>query len=241
MNAYTTTAFAALLGGSLFAPAAFASVQHHVVPPAFTNAPGDTNFTGPMTFGERTNQMLIHESLLTDLVGRQLTGISFRLPANATSPWPAQELSYNFYNVYLSGSVAPEDRSFTYAENIVGPQTQVRAGGLTVPMSSYGFGGSPNDFGAEIGFDSGWTYSGGHLLVEIRHSGNGVSSRSVDAINTSSDGYGTLFSALWTGDANATEGLQGRFSIIQFSSIPAPGALAVLGLAGLVGAGRRRR
>lgn len=240
MKSIKATAITAMLGGALIAPAAAASIQHHVVPGDYANTPGDTNFTGPMTFGERTNQMLIHESLLTDLVGRQLTGLSFRLPANANSPWPAQDLTYSFYDVYLSGSVAPADRSFTYAENIVGDQTQVRSGGLTVPMSSYGFGGSPNDFGSEISFDSGWAYNGGHLLVEIRHSGNDVSSRSVDAINTNSPGYGTLFSALWTGDADATTGLQGRFSIMQFTSVPAPGALALLGLAGLCGTRRRR-
>lgn len=230
-----------MLSGAMTAPVAVAGIEQHVVPGDYTNTPGDTNFTGPMTFGDRTNQMLIHEELLTDLVGRQLTGLSFRLPDNASSPWPDNELSYDFYDVYLSGSVAPEDRSFTFAENIVGDQTQVRSGGLTVPGSAFPDGGSPNDFGTEIGFDTGWTYTGGHLLVEIRHSGNDESSRAVDAINTNSPDYGTRFSALWSGDADAVDGaFPARFSIMQFTSIPAPGALALLGLAGL-GTTRRRR
>lgn len=241
MNLSRVTIFAAAVGSAvLIAPAAMASVQYNVVPPAYTDAPGGTNFTGPHTHGERTNQYLIHESLLTELVGRTLTGISFRLPPTANNPWPAQEVSYNFYDIYLSNGVAPEDRSLIFGDNIVGDQTQVRSGGLTVPLGSFPSGGTPNGFGSEIGFDSGWKYTGGHLLLEIRHSGNGVTSSANDAINTNHEDYGRLFSAVWSGDANATEGLQGRFTIIQFSSVPAPGTLALLGIAGVMGPRRRR-
>lgn len=217
-----------------------ADIQHDVIPGAYADTPGTGVFFGPLTSGERTNQMLMHESLLTDLVGRQLTGMSFRLPVSASDPWPGQDMSYSFFDVYLSESVAPADRSLTFSENVVGPQTQVRSGGLTIDAGDYPGGSSPNEFGSEIDFDSGWTYTGGHLLLEFRHSGNGVTSRTVDALTTGTSGYGTLFSAAWAGNADATTGLQGNFSIVQFSSIPAPGALALLGLAGLVGACRRR-
>ena len=182
----------------------------------------------------------MHESLLTDLVGLELTGITFRLPTNATTPWPANDAFFSNYDIYLSGSVDPSQRSLTFADNIVGPQTQVRSGSLLMNAGSFPSGGSPTEFGPSIGFDSGYVYTGGNLLVEIRHNGNTVGSRSVDAITTGTSGYGTLFSAAWQSSYTATTGLQGNFSIIQFTAIPTPGAAAVLGLGALVGARRRR-
>jgi len=221
MKFNTMSVSTAMLCAGWIATAGVADVQTDVMPNGFAKAAGDTNFTGPMTFGERTNQMILHESQLTELVGRQLTGISFRLPSNANSPWPAQDVTYNFYNIFLSDSVNPEDRSFTFAENIVGEQTQVRSGVLAVPTGSYPDGSSPNQFGPVIEFTTPWTYTGGNLLVEIRHPGNGVSSRAVDAVNTTNPDYGTLFSALWQADANGTDGaFPARFSIMQFTSIP---------------------
>ena len=218
-----------------------AGVMNSVIPGAYENAPGTSSFVGPMATGERTYQMLIHESLLTDLIGRELTGIAWRLPASASGPWPGSDLSYSDYSIYLSGSVAPADRSLTFAENVVGAQTQVRSGGLSVDAGSYGSGGSPNSFGPSVGFDN-WVYGGGHLLVEIRHSGNGVASRAMDALSTSTAGYGELFSAAWASSSSATSGLQGNFTIFEFTSIPVPGALFILtsGCALLGGRGRRR-
>lgn len=212
-----------------------------VVPSTYENTPGTTSFTGPHATGARTYQMLMHEDLLGDLVGKSITGISFRTPPNASSAWPATNISYANYDVYLSESVTPSARSLTFANNVVGSQTQVRSGPLAVAAGDYSFGGSPNDFGTPIDL-TGWIYTGGHLLVEIRHDGNTVSSRSVDAIGTSIAGYGTLFSAAWQSNYSATTGLQGNFSIVKFTTtqVPAPGAFVAF--AALLGcAGRRRR
>lgn len=230
---------AALILAMAFASPAIA--QFHVVPSNYANASGNTTFTGPLTAGERTYQLLVHESLLTDLVGQQLTGLSWRLPPSASSSWPASDMVFNNYDIYLSGSVTPADRSLTFADNIVGPQTQVRSGALAVPMGSYGSGNNPNAWGPEIGFNA-WTYNGGHLLVEIRHTGNGQSSRSVDAIGTSVAGYGTLFSAAWQSNYSAANGMQGNFSIFRFTAVPGPSALVAIGAGfALIGQGRRRR
>ena len=214
-----------------------------VVPTAFENAPGTSTFLGPLANAARTYQLLIHESQLTNLVGLQLTGISWRLPTSATGEWPTGDITYANYDIYLSGSVNPADRSLTFANNVVGPQTQVRSGGLEIAGGSYPSGISPNDFGTTIGFDSAWTYTGGNLLLEIRHTGFSGTSRSVDAIAATGggpQGYGTLFSAAWTGSYTGLSGSQGNFSIVEFTAIPAPGAAAVLGLGLLAGARRRR-
>jgi len=212
-----------------------------VVPGAYTNTPGTGVFLGPMTIGPRTYQMLLHEDMLTNLVGLELTGMSWRLPLSATTGWPASDIAYSNYDIYLSGSVDPSDRSLTFADNVVGTQTQVRSGALTIDADSFGFGGSPtNDFGPTVGFQSGYLYTGGNLLVEIRHEGNGFGSRALDALTTSTSGYGSMFSAAWQSSYTATTGLQGNFTIFQFTAIPTPGAAALLGMGALVAARRRR-
>jgi hypothetical protein len=64
-------------------------------------------------------------------------------------------------------------------------------------------------------FDTLYLYSGGHLLVEIRHLGFTGTSRSTDALSTSTTGYGTDFSACWTGNYLGTTGSQGNFTVIR--------------------------
>ncbi len=230
----------ALIG--VAASQAMAGASTFVVPQEYTNTPGTGSFIGPMANGQRTNQYLIHESLLTGLVGKQLNAVSWRLGSGSTSAFPAQDISFANYDIYLSGSVDPSQRSSVFAENIVGEQTQVRSGSLDVPAGSFTFGGSPNDFSFVIGFDN-YIYTGGNLLLEIRHTGSGSTSRALDALNTSTPGYGELFSTLWKSDYNAVdEGLQGNFVIPQFSfsEIPTPGAVGLIGLAGLAASRRRR-
>ncbi len=211
-----------------------------VVPDAYTNTPGTGSFIGPMANGQRTNQFLIHESLLTGLVGQQLTAVSWRLGSGSTSDYPAQDFTFANYDIYLSGSVDPSERSSVFAENVVGERTQVRSGPLDVPAGSFTSGDSPNAFSFVINFDN-YTYTGGNLLLEIRHTGSGITSRALDALSSSTAGYGELFSALWASNYQAVDnGLQGNFVIPQFTAIPTPGAAGLLGLAGLAAMRRRR-
>lgn len=229
----------ALLCACALSGAATAQVTQ-VVPPAYENTAGTGVFLGPLTSSQRTYQLLMDESLLTDLVGLDLTGISWRLPASAVDDWPIADQTFDNYDIYLSESVDPGDRSLTFADNIVGTQTQVRSGSLVIGAGTFPSGGSPNDFGLTIGFGSNYTYNGGNLLLEIRHDGSDGTSRAIDALVTSTPGYGTLFSAAWTGNYLGTSGTQGNFAIVQFTAVPAPGAGALLGLGLLAGARRRR-
>lgn len=192
-------------------------VDSRVIPPGNTNTPGTLTFLGPLANSQRTYQLLIHESLLTDLVNKEIQAISWRIPTSATANWPTADVVFAAYDIYLSGSVAPADRSLTFADNIVGPQTQVRSGPLTVRQDEYTFGNVPNDFGSEIVFNNLWLYTGGHLLIEIRHQGFTGTSRSTDANNTSTPGYGTDYSACWTGNYAGTSGSQGNFSIVKLT------------------------
>jgi len=156
--------------------------------------------------------------LLTALVGKEIHAVSWRLPTSATSNWPASQETVTNHDLYLSGSVEPANRDLTdFSANVVGPQKIVRFGSLIIPANSYTFGNTPNDWGPEITFDSLYLYTGGHLLIELRQTGTS-SSRSVDALTTSTPGYGTLFSACWGSGYTANSGSQGNFSIVRLTA-----------------------
>lgn len=189
-----------------------------VVPPAYVSTPGTATFTGPLANTPRTYQLLIQSTQITDLIGKNLTAISWRVPVSATANWPVTDVTFTSYDIYLSASVEPINRSLTFIENIVGPQKLVRSGVLTIPAETYTFGNSPNLFGPEITFDSNYIYTGGNLLIEIRHTGFTGTTRTVDAIGTSISGYGTLFSACWGSGYAAVSGPQGNFSVVKISA-----------------------
>lgn len=189
-----------------------------IVPNSYTNTGGPLSFLGPISTAPRTYQLLINQNQLAALTAKNLTAISFRLPQSATGNWPSAGITFNNYDIYLSECVDPVNRSLTFVNNVVGTQTQVRSGQLSMNADTYTFGNNPNQFGSEIIFNTPYFYNGGNLLVEIRHSGFIGTNRSVDAIGTSTPGYGTDFSACWTGNYTGTIGTQGNFSIVNFST-----------------------
>lgn len=181
-------------------------------------------FIGPFGNAARQLQFIIDDTLLTSLVGKNLTAISFRLPASTADAWPPNALTMSAFNIFLSNSVEPADRQLDFAANVVGTQTQVRSGSLPIAAGALTVGSNPNDFSFKITFTSAYQYNGGNLLIEIRHSGTGISSRSAHAVSTSSAGYGTLYSALWqsTGAVN-----QGNFIYIELTADGQLGASTV--------------
>lgn len=201
-----------------------------VVPNSYVATNGTSTFLGPFANAQRTYQFLIHANQLASITGKFLTGIKMRIPASATADWPLADVTYSNYDIYLSGSVDPVNRSLTFANNVVGTRTQVRSGSLFIPANSYTFGGSPNAFGPVITFNTPWYYSGGNLLIELRHQGFTGTSRSVDAISTTTTGYAADFSACWTGSYTGTAGSQGNFSVVDIQAIDPPFTLSLTGL-----------
>ncbi len=189
-----------------------------VYPPLYATTNGTSAFTGPLASSARTYQLLINENLLTGLVNKNILSITFRNFSTATTPWPEADVTFSNYDIYLSGSVAPSARSLTFAQNIVGQQILVRSGPLVIPANSFPIGGSPNQFGTPVTFTTPYLYTGGHLLIEIRHAGSTGTSRSVDAVGTAITGYGTDFSACWIGSYTGTTGNQGNFSVIALEA-----------------------
>ena len=191
----------------------------YVVPPNYAAVQATATFLGPLSNAQRTIHLLIRDSILTPLIGQEITAITFRLLTSASSNWPAADVTFTNYDIYLSPGVAPENRSFTFADNIAGPQKRVRSGPLTITAGSFPFGGSPTSFGTDINFDSSYIYTGGHLLIEIRHTGFTGTSASVDAASTSSAGYGFLYSSCWAGNYTATTGgLQANFVVSRLNA-----------------------
>ena len=193
-----------------------------VVPNAFENEAGTGAFLGPLASSARTNQLIIHSSQLTDIVGEEITGLSWRRSRTVTDGWPSETVTYSDYDILLSDGVDPADRQLDFGANVVGRQTLVRQGELVISQFAFPGGASPNEFGVDILFDTPWTYDGGNLVIEIDHSGFSGASTSVDAIPASSGGpvgYGTEFSACWQGTGDV---LQGNFSIVKLITDGAP-------------------
>lgn len=197
----------------------YASLPTTVVPNIYTGTASTGTFTGPLATAQRTYQFLINANQLTGLVGQNLSAIALRLPQSGTGTWPAVDSNFANYDIYLAPGRAPANRSLTFDSNIVGVKTQVRSGPLTITAGSYTTGSNPNAFGPDITFDTPYLYTGGHLLIEIRHTGwlGGGTSRSNEASTTSSTGYGTDFSACWTGNYTGTAGSAGNFSTVRLN------------------------
>lgn len=176
------------------------------------------SFLGPLANSARTYQMLIDDSQLTDLAGKYLTSISFRLLSSASVAWPAAATTYSSYQIYLSNGVDPAARQLDFAANVIGTQTMVRSGSLVIPAGSFTAGGDPNAFSYSLMFDTPYLYSGGNLIIEIRHTGSdgsSTSTHSVGSTNTTA-GYGTLFSACWQGTTTVNNG---NFSYVKINSV----------------------
>lgn len=190
-----------------------------VVPNDRATAGGGATFLGPVTNSARRYQLLIGASQLSGFVGKNMGGIAFRSGSALTSTWPSAPVVYSDYRILLGPSVPIPERSLTLGNNAAGTQFTARSGSLTFETNAFPLLGTSFQWGQIIPFDSPYMYSGGDLLLEIRHGGSTGTSRSVDAVGTSaSTGYGTLFSAAWGSSSTATSGSQGNFAVTRFLS-----------------------
>jgi len=202
-----------------FSISAQEDIMFLVVPSDYTSTPGTGQFSSQFYTTPRTYQLLIHQDLLTNLIGQEIQALSWRLPTAATENWPPTDITIPNWDLYLSSSVDPALRSLTdFSANVVGPQKMVRFGSLFIPANSYTFGNTPNNWGPEITFDSLYLYTGGNLLIEMRQTGFTSTNRSVDALTTSTSGYGTMFSACYASSYTGNSGSGGNFSIVRLTA-----------------------
>lgn len=168
---------------------------HHVVPSTTKVNPATHSITAPLANTAQTYQMLIHADELSDLVNKELTGLSWRLAASESLPWPTSTITFDNYEIYIGQAVDLSQKTLTdLNDNLLGSFTQVRSGSLTIPVDAYGSGSSIS-FGPTIDFNTPYLYSGGNLLIEIRHTGSNGPSGNVEATHTGHSAYGTLYTA----------------------------------------------
>ena len=237
--------FAGFAGAALVASAAAQTV---VVPNAYANT--QASASGLNTFirdvnNPRTGQLLINASQLGAAVGQQIDGLTFRLFTGATVNFPASNATWADYTINIGQGVAFGSQTTTFATNFVGTPTTVRSGPLNIPAGAFVNDPlNPNPFGPLITFNTPYVYTGGNLLIEIRHTGSNITNNAandfLEVALTTDPGYNSAFWSATATGATATVGAQANFTVTQLHFVPAPASLALLGLGGLLASRRRR-
>lgn len=193
----------------------------------------------------RTAQLLINQNQLGGLqVGDRITGMAFRLWNGATSTYTGA--TWASYDIRVGEGVAPSLGSTTLASNFVGSSTLVQTGALTMSGFTSGASGTtPNGWCDTISFTTPHVYTGGHLIVEIRHAGSSIvnpANTFAEAVTTAGIGYGTDYRSFTATGNTATTGAQASFTMtkLTYTAVPEPASMAVLGL-GVVALIRRRK
>jgi hypothetical protein len=206
------------------------------VPNQYTNTSSGTN--GLNTFirdlgNPRTGQLLIAAAELTSIPnGFFITGLTYRMFSGGTAFPPAGGATWADYTINIGvGNTLPG--STTFANNFVGPVTNVRSGPLTMPAGFLPVGGSPNPFGGDITFGLAYQFTAGNLCIEIRHPGSNITNSAthfLEAVATSHPDYGTRFWSATATGATATTGAVATFTVVRLQISPTPVELLSFGV-----------
>ena len=198
MHARNALQLALLAGACAAIPSALAqTAETGVVPDAGINSlDGNNSTNNPLASGPRTVQIVLDQSVLDQIpVGSVITSISFRLQASVVAAWPAAATTFTDFEVRLGKAAnIASATSATFADNVVpGSDVLVRDGQLAPLAGVFSAGATPPDaeaFGPTISFTKGFYYTGGGLVITIRHSGQiaGVSAI-LDAHSVPGVGY----------------------------------------------------
>jgi hypothetical protein len=172
----------------------------------------------------RTGQLLIHANQLTSVVGQNIDGISFRLFIGSIASFPASNATWADYTIRVGPGVAFGSQTTTFASNFAGPPTIVRTGPLTIPANAFpGAGGPPRPFGPFIPFTTPYTYTGGNLLVEIRHTGSNITNNALsdflEVALTTDPGFNVQFWGATATGAAATTGALANFTVARLRTV----------------------
>lgn len=230
---------------------ALARAQYTVVPNAYTSTEGENGLSTVIGPNARTLQMVIRASELSGIpLNYEITGLAFRLNSGQPTS-PGFPILFSNYDIYIgSASVAPLGASNTFLNNYASPSSkrQVRQGALSLDSTFFpNSGTAPNNFSADIAFNlTGYAYTGGDLVIEISHSGNGGANFAIDATPNSATAaaYGAAGYNATTNTNINSQGETVLMPIVRLTALtpaPEPAALSLLALGGLALLVRRRR
>lgn len=226
------------------------------IPGAFETVEGANALNTMIRSQPRTLQMIISASELGYVWDGKITGLTFRLDGLETSAKPNFDISFSNYDIFLGeAAVTPSGINANFADNYtVGSRTQMRSGALTLNTGYFQQTSvtGPNDFPlVTIAFNSGsgeYHYTGGDLVIELRHTGNSASDFRLDATPVTTD-YNAIaavgYNAATDDGTNLSPALLRLMPIVQLqytaTLLPEPGSLALVavGIAGLALARRR--
>lgn len=232
-----------ILSGAALADSVVVANQYATTP--WSPAAGLNTFIRD-TGQARTGQLLINSSQLGTMApGDLITGFSFRLWNGATSTFTGA--TWADYEIRIGEGVAPSLGSTTFASNFVGTPYLVQDGALTQSGYTSGASGTtPNAWGDTITFRAPYTYTGGHLTIQIRHGGSSITNPAdtlLEAVATTGSGYATDYRSFTALSRNATTGAEATFTMtnLQYTPVPEPATMTALGIGALALIRRRRR
>jgi hypothetical protein len=164
-----------------------------VVHNAAATQAGPGGYSTLLNSAARSYQLVVGPSELSGIpAGSRITGIAWRRPSwQAFAAWPGTGFACTFanYDITLSDSLrAPGSLSTTYTDNIAPDAVLVRSGPLVLSGPFFPGGAvtpATNPFGTTIAFAQPYTYTGGRLLLTVRHSGNNCGgSGSLDTVGS---------------------------------------------------------
>jgi hypothetical protein len=207
-----------------------------VVPNTNENSPGPSNQGFPFNSGSPFRYQQVYAADQFGTKSGLITQFAYRPDESAGDPFTSNQIDCE---IRLSHTTAgPNTLSTTFADNIGPDETLVFDGLLSLSSADNG------TFDIIVDINDLFVYNGvDNLLIEIKIFNSPISTQ-FDAAGTGLGQGGTPWTdRLWAlGDPNAVTGSSGGDDgmVTQFTIIPAPGALALLGVAGVCGARRRR-
>lgn len=145
-----------------------------VVPPGRAAVEGSSNNLIPIggNPGGRLLTLYAADQLTGIPVGSTITGLRMRQNNGETTPFPSSAANLPDYEIWLAQSArTPATMSTTYADNLLNAE-RVRDGAFGLAANAYPGGGAsgstPEAWGPEIVFQSGYVYKGGVLALEFR-------------------------------------------------------------------------
>lgn len=220
---------------AVFASSAFGALL--VAPGAWATTEGPTNNTFPFGSSAVRYQQVFAASEFASVGGPLIiTAMRFRRDGTAGSPFTDNIT----WDVTLSTTgAAPDAMNLTFANNIGADVVTVFTG--TQAFNASSTAGPPRDFEAPIVFTNPFTYNpaNGNLLWDVTRFSTNVS-HPMDAVGVTGDSVSRLRATTTT----ATMGTADSVGIIvqfEYSPVPEPATIAVLGIGALALVRRRRR